>query len=250
MVGMGAAQHEEEFDTFCAKAFTFVRPLPDSIMTRSFVLKLKKARRGTVKRFKASRVERECQPIQAKLSTWLNPLGLGLRGYENPTPLPIEDRASDISEILLAVGQAAGETYPQRTEAMLIALAGDKDELDKSLSVKLLDDLRIVFDGPPDELFSEAQTRLKSSDICIALAQFEGRPWAEFGRPPRPITPNGLAKLLAKYEIHVHRQRIDGRPEHCYDRNQFLDAWSRYTSSRSVSDKACSVCCHDTAEHP
>jgi hypothetical protein len=71
---------------------------------------------------------------------------------------------------------------------------------------------------------------VSSADICSKLAAQEDRPWAEFGRAGKPITPAQLARILARYGIKPHNIRMpDGRVVKGYHRQQFEDAWRRYT---------------------
>ena len=95
----------------------------------------------------------------------------------------------------------------------------------------LLSDIRVVF----TESLSD---RLKSADLAAALANMEGRPWAECSGKG-PITKHRLAELLSPYGIKPQTSRIGPVTAKGYLRRQFEDAFERYlpptTSSETVT---------------
>ena len=87
-------------------------------------------------------------------------------------------------------------------------------------AVRLLADIRGIF--------AERQIdRLPSVDLAEALAAIEGRPWAEW-RGGKPITPNGLARLLAPFAVAPDTFRTGDRLSKGYQLARFEDAFARY----------------------
>ena len=88
-------------------------------------------------------------------------------------------------------------------------------------------------------IFAEKQTdRIASADLATALAQVEGRPWAEWGRNrDKPITQNALARLLKKFTtadglaIAPGNIRTGDHVPKGYLLDQFTDAFARYLVS-------------------
>ena len=57
----------------------------------------------------------------------------------------------------------------------------------------------------------------------------EGRAWAEWGRSQKPMSKNGLARLLSRFEIRPGTIRFDnGATPKGYTRDQFSEAFSSY----------------------
>ena len=61
-------------------------------------------------------------------------------------PDGVVDRAADIWEALLAVADAAGGAWPERARVAAVALVAQRPEREPSLGIRLLTDMRRVFD--------------------------------------------------------------------------------------------------------
>jgi hypothetical protein len=89
----------------------------------------------------------------------------------------------------------------------------------------LLEDIRTVLTA-----YGE---RIESAELARALAQLEGRPWAEW-KGGKPITPNAVARLLAPFDIKPFEMRVGTRVVRGYEAAQFADAFARYVDGASV----------------
>ncbi len=65
-------------------------------------------------------------------------------------PDGIEDRNADVWEPLLAVADVADGTWPERARLAAVALVADLQERKESLGIRLLSDVREVFDRTGD----------------------------------------------------------------------------------------------------
>ena len=74
----------------------------------------------------------------------------------------------------------------------------------------LLFDIKAVFDD-------KSVDRLSSEELCEALANMEGRPWAEFSKSRKPVSKNQLARLLGDF-----RRQAGHRPDRLQDRKGVL----------------------------
>ncbi len=83
-------------------------------------------------------------------------------------PPSIQDRDADVWEPLIAVADAVGGDWPDRARAAAVALVADFKEVEASLGVRLLDDLRVVFGDA---------TKCCQRDILDALWAMEEAPW-------------------------------------------------------------------------
>ena len=103
--------------------------------------------------------------------------------------MPVEDRAADTWEPLIAVADLAGGDWPARARKAAIVLTAE-DDTDTTLGARLLADLRDVF-GDADRLHGET--------ILDALHKISEAPWGDyFGRP---VNARDLAKLLKPYGV-------------------------------------------------
>jgi hypothetical protein len=137
-------------------------------------------------------------------------------------PGNMDAREEDKWEPLIKISDHIGGVIAEQARTAMLKITGTRSDADQSAAVQLLEDLKTLF----DERHAE---ELGSADICEWLAQKDARPWAEFSRG-RPITQNGLARLLRPYKItsgsvHPYGSTIKG-----YKRKEFEEAWERYLS--------------------
>jgi hypothetical protein len=136
---------------------------------------------------------------------------------EPDMPASLFNRAADNWRPLLAIADAAGGEWAARARrAAQSATAGD----DESVRALLLADIRAIF-------AERTVDRLASADLVEALVAIEGRPWAEW-KAGKPITPNGLARMLAPFRIVPGTIRIPGDTRKGYQLAHFEDTFARY----------------------
>ena len=70
-------------------------------------------------------------------------------------PAGIEDRDADVWEALLAVADAAGGDWPKKAREAAVALVKAAREVEPSLGIRLLADLKQIF-GEAEEMPTEA----------------------------------------------------------------------------------------------
>ena len=73
--------------------------------------------------------------------------------------------------------------------------------------------------------------RLSSNELVAALIAIEGRPWAEW-KAGKPLSANGLARLLAPFGIAPATIRTGTGTPKGYQLAQFEDAFARYLPGR------------------
>jgi len=137
--------------------------------------------------------------------------------------MPLEDRAADTWEPLVVVADLAGGEWPARvrTAATAMTAAEAEQEEDTSASVRLLGDLRGIFDQADTEA-------LYSATILDALHKLDEAPWADwYGHP---LNTRDLAKLLRAYEVRPRdvREHGTGPQRKGYARADLHEPWARY----------------------
>jgi hypothetical protein len=131
------------------------------------------------------------------------------------------NRAADNWRPLLAIADTAGANWPARAR-LAVQYTGEAGD-EKSVRVLLLADIRAIF-AEPDRL---ERDRLSSSELVTSLIAIEGRLWAEW-KAGKPLTANGLARLLAPFGIAPGTIRTSVGTPKGYQRAQFEDAFARY----------------------
>jgi hypothetical protein len=105
-------------------------------------------------------------------------------------PEGVTDRAADVWEPLLMVADLVGDEWAKRAREACVAFVTGSREDTASVGVRLLSDLRDVFDA--DEVLS---TEL----ILTKLHRLDESPWGDwYGKP---LDARGLAKLVKPYGI-------------------------------------------------
>ncbi len=120
------------------------------------------------------------------------------------------------------MGEAdAGAGWPARARraAQVLTAAADSAAADSTLALTLLADLRTVF-GDAD--------RLATSVILDRLARLDESPWANVGKPPKPLDAHGLSRLLKDYGVRPKVVWIGEQTARAYYRAELADQWDRY----------------------
>jgi Protein of unknown function (DUF3631) len=217
-VVVGNQVKTEEIPAYCAVALAGLGNLPDTILSRAIVLRMR--RRAPDEQVEAWRRRihaREGEEIRDQLALWAaGALGAVINQW--PTmPAGVTDRDADVWEALLAVADAAGGTWPERARAAAVALVKASKESSPSLGIRLLSDIRDAF-GTTD--------KLPTKTLLERLHAISEAPWADIRG--KPLNDAGLAKRLEGYGIKPKLVRIGTEVSRGYDRSEFYEAWKRY----------------------
>lgn len=210
-----------EYPAYCAVAMAGLGSLPDTILSRSVIVRMR--RRAANERVEPYRRRVEApagHALRERLAAWADTVRDRVADAWPAMPAGIEDRDSDIWEALFAVADAAGGDWPARARKAAVALVADSKESTPSLGIRLLSDLRQVF-GDRDAMSTD--------DILSSLQGLEEAPWGELVAG-KPLNARGLARRLAEYGVKSKTVRIGGTTHKGYSREDLGDAWSRYLS--------------------
>ncbi len=224
-VGHGASIDYKDFKTFCAKAIAGIGKLPDTVADRSIPIRLKRAQRGTVERFRERDTEQEAQGQNAQIAAWCEAHKEALRNARPDIPSDLSDRQADVCEPLLAIADAAGGEWPKAARSALIKLCVGAQAEDGSIGVRLLRDVKDVFAN------KKGAVEIASADLCDALALIETSPWGEWSKGKR-LSPAGLARLLKPHEVYP--EPLSSGQVRGYRLDRFQDAFSRYIPVEGV----------------
>jgi hypothetical protein len=226
----GKVIETEELPAYCAVALAGLGNLPDTIMSRSIVVRMR--RRSPTEKVEPYRRINAPQGhrLRDQLSAWAPRVAHALHQAQPAMPDGVEDRNADVWEPLLAIADLVGGCWPERAREAAVALVMHEKTATPSLGVRLLADIRQVF-GQQQEMGTEA--------LLHALLRLEESPWAEL--KGKPLAPRDLARLLSPYDVAPKLIRTDGHVTRGYRRCDLTDAWSRYLPESSHSGSVTSV---------
>jgi Protein of unknown function (DUF3631) len=219
-------QEPRAYSTFAPKCLGMKgKKVPDTTMSRAIVVELKRKRlTEEVKDF--DHIDNaELGRIRRRLARWANDNGLLLSRAKPEIPEGFHNRVRANWKLLLAIAETADPEWAERARTAAKKLAGAMKTA--SIGIDLLTDIRSLF-------IEKNVHRLASSVIADHLHGIEGRQWAEWGRSGKPITANGVARILAQFEtkdgipIAPDSVRIGDRTPKGYLLSQFEDVFERY----------------------
>ncbi|WRY97511.1 DUF3631 domain-containing protein [Streptomyces sp. NBC_00481] len=209
------------FATFAMAALAGIGDLPDTIMDRSVVIRMRRRAEGeSVKPFRSRRDIPGLHDLRDRIAAWSRPLLDEAADLE--PDMPVEDRAADTWEPLVIVADLAAGSWPRRArEACAGMVAAEVEAEEQPGEARILADIRRVF------VAQREVDSLSTDELLHYLRQNAESPWAEWGR--YGLTSRELARMLRRYDIKPGNVRLaDGTQRKGYMRNKFLDAWRRY----------------------
>ncbi|GAB7181787.1 protein DUF3631 [Kitasatospora sp. Ki12] len=223
MVGNGPDMRPGKFPTFAMAALAGIGDLPDTIMDRSVVVRMRRRAPGeTVQPFRSALDTKPLHDLRDRVADWLRPL---LPKAVGMLPaMPVTDRAADTWEPLVIVADLAGGHWPATARAACAAMCAHEAGLDDDgdgAKIRILQDIRTVFTALGDP------PALATATLLAQLRALEEAPWAEFG--VSGLTARGLQLLLKDFGVSSSNIRFpDSRQAKGFVRNDFLDPWRRY----------------------
>jgi hypothetical protein len=231
----------EELPAYCAVALAGIGDLPDTILTRSVIVRMR--RRAPDERVEAYRHRihgPEGGAIRDRLAAWATTVVDRLTDAWPAMPEGINDRDADVWEPLLAVADAAGGDWPERARVASVALVALSKRETPSLGIRLLSDLRHVFGANDDYLSTEV--------IINKLISIDESPWSDIRG--KPLDSRGLSSRLRRYDIKSKVVRIGGSTPRGYARADFLDAWKRYLPAPPIESATSATSATEPADEP
>jgi hypothetical protein len=144
-----------------------------------------------------------------------------LEACDPKLPQGAYNRLADNWRPLFAVAQVAGADWPQRAAAAFAQFTSWGNQDVQGIGGMLLADIASVFSAAGVD-------KLPSAKLTAALADFEGRPWPEFGPGRKRISPNQLAVQLDKFGIAPQKWRNGNGTERGYVRADFEQVFERF----------------------
>lgn len=214
-----AIQDVEELHTFAMAALAGIGVMPDTIEDRAVVIRMRRRAPGeTIAPFRTRRDGPALDDIRRRLNQWIR-AHLDHLGAAMPK-MPVEDRAADTWEPLIAVADLAGGRWPALAREACVVLTETKEaNAQNTLQTRLLTDCRAAF-GDADALPTAVLLERLKADIEA--------PWATYQH--NGLTAMKLGFLLRDFDIRSETIRFDTGQAKGYQRAAFVDAWQRYCS--------------------
>ena len=218
-----------DFPAYCAVALAGLGELPDTILTRSIVIRMRRrASNEKVEPYRRRIHAAEGNQLRDDLSAWMN--GANITWPDMPDE--IEDRNADVWEPLIATADAAGSNWPQQARAAAVALVADSRESTPSLGVRLLGDVKTIFGG---------DDALHTRTLIDRLVRLDEAPWGNLRGTV--ITARFVSKQLKPYGIAAKDVRVGSVVTRGYTKESFYEAWRRYVPDPlSVSSEEPATC--------
>jgi len=209
----------EAIEAFSALALAGLGWLPDTILTRSIIIRMRRRHAGeNVEPFRFRLHEGAGFRIRELIEQWAANAEINWPELPNE----IQDRDADIWESLIGIADAIGGDWPERARKAAVALVTEAKEREPSLGIRLLADLRTVF-GDKDAMFSKS--------ILLALQGLDESPWSDL--KGKPLNDRGLAHRLRQYGLKSGTIRIGTETAKGYARVDLFDVWQRYLPAMS-----------------
>ncbi|WP_327748490.1 DUF3631 domain-containing protein [Streptomyces europaeiscabiei] len=223
---VGENQTPSWFASFCAVAMAGLGSLPETILDRCVIIRMRKrAPNEKVQPYRERIHEKEGHALRDRLTKWADTVRDDVSGAWPTLPDGLTDRPADVWEPLLAVAEAAGGNWPERARAACLELVNAAREGDNaSLGIRLLTDLR-------DKVFCGTD-RMPTAVILEMLLALDDAPWGDLD--DKPINARTLSKLLGQYVTPANKpikprgiRTPSGFPKGYYAED-LTDAWTRY----------------------
>ena len=208
----------EEIPAYCAVALAGLGGLPDTILTRCVIVRMRRrAPDEAVEPYRRRTNGPEAEALGLRCASWAELVRGSIMDPAPELPEGVADRDADVWEPLIAVANAAGGDWPERARVAAVALVADSKRDAGSLGVLLLRDLRRVF-GDAEQMTTDA--------ILHGLRAIDESPWDDLRG--KPIDSRALSRRLREYGVQPRTIRVGTATPKGYRREELHDAWRRY----------------------
>lgn len=218
---VGPKHEVQDFTVFAPAALAGIGDLPETVMTRAIVLRMRRRTpEERVEQFRLRVHESEGHELSEQLRLWATIAGPEAGQAWPDLPEGVTDRRAEAWEPLIAVADQAGGDWPDRARQAAVIYVSDVSlsmGVSASLGIRLLADLKQVF-GDRDAVFTD--------ELLKALDALDEAPWGDLRGSA--LNARGLAMRLKRYGISSRQVRIGERTAKGYRREDLHDSWVRY----------------------
>jgi uncharacterized protein DUF3631 len=214
-----------QFTTWSPAAIAMIGRLPDTLDDRAITIRLR--RRKPTEKVRAFRSDQaaELGVLAQKAVRWALDNRQVLTAADPDTGNLI-NRDADNWRPLFSIADAAGGKWPHLARSTAESAEAIKE--DQSNRTMLLSDIRDIITERPHS------DRISSNELSATLGAMEGRPWADW-RNGKPMTANGLARMLGPFDILPSTKRAGSYTFKGYLYSDFTDAFASYLPDTTVT---------------
>lgn len=212
---VGPNQVPTEFPSFAMAALAGIGSLPDTITDRAVNITMRRRRNDEqVAQFRTRRDGPVLDDLRDRLGEWGTDAARKLADAE--PDMPVEDRAADTWEPLVAIADHVGGSWPARARTACLRMTAEAEEADEdsSLNTRLLSDVRDIFEG-------WCTSFLSSADLVGELKKLPESPWDDFDFNARKLA-------LRLKHFGIKPQRNTTGTARGYRLDDLHDAFRRY----------------------
>lgn len=213
---VGPNHEPTEFHVFAPACLAAIGKLPDTISDRAVNIRLRRRKPSeNVEQYRSRLNDPELAQVQSFLASAVHDVIDELEKAQPETPLL--DRAADLWEPLLAVADAAGDTWPARAReaAKYLTKSALEEDHEQSEGIDLLQDVAKI-------LSTVKSNFIPTKDLIQRLKGLEESAWREID-----LSPKKLASLLKPYSVFPGAAASGGTVRG-YKRASLEDAFERY----------------------
>jgi uncharacterized protein DUF3631 len=227
------------YPTFAPKAIGMKgRKLPDTTLSRSIIITMKPRRPDNPTEWTEdfNHLDNETfARLRAQIMQWAVDNADALTKVEPEIPPGFYNRRRANWKPLLAIAERVGGEWKKAAWKSALAIEAVHDTFDPSIGVQLLIAIRDIFEARKTD-------RIRSKSLVAALIEDQTGPWVAFGKNQRPISENGVARLLKKYEIRPRTVRFtDDDTDKGYRLVWFGDTFERHLSPAAGKPRSATV---------
>ena len=214
----GKIVETEEIPAYCAVALAGLGWLPETILSRSIIVQMRRrAPSEQIRPFRRRVYEKEGDHLRDRLAGWGSSASDHVADNWPELPDGIADRDADVWEPIIALADFAGGEWPERARAAAIEMVKAGKDREPSLGIRLLADLRTVF---------EIREAITTSVILAELIAIKEAPWGDLRG--KPLNDRGLAHRLRQYGVKSKQIRFGEVTLKGYYRADLIEVWERY----------------------
>jgi hypothetical protein len=219
----GQAAKLVRFRVYAPAAIAGIGNLPDTIMDRAVIIRMRRRAPDEPVRDYRERVTRpEGEALRDQLQVWAATVAEQVGDPWPEMPPAVADRAADVWEPLLMVGELARDKWRQLAWDACTAFAEGARDDTETVGTRLLADLRQIFGD---------QEKMSTDAILTALCALEESPWADwYGHT---LNPRDLAKLLKPYGVKSDKIRLGEQSVRGYRSEDLCQPWRSYLAAGS-----------------
>jgi len=222
----------QKFATFAPVALAGIgtRAIPETIADRALIIEMRrKYPNETILEFESDQVEEIFTPLREALSVWIDLVKSEFKPCKPEFPTELHSRARDAWRSLFKIASSAGSEWQEKAwKASLVLSAGEAEEDEMSFGLRLLYDIRTIFNSPT----------INSQELITKLHEIEEAPW---GHGDHRLNTAQLARNLKQFSIKPTRSNS----ARFYRRDDFKEAWSRYLDPLEAVTPVTSVTIED-----